>query len=205
MDMFRTLAYGVMSDNPPPDRHGNTRVGKDEWTAGALALIAEQGVGGLKVEALARRLGITKGSFYWHFADRTELVAEALDLWLRLGTLDIIDRLTSIADPEQRLRALFTESFGELVDGPIDALLLAQVDDPTVGPVVARVTAERLGFLERAYLELGLPPLRAAARARLAYAAYIGTGQLARVGAAGVPDEEAETAFERELELLLTR
>ncbi|MFT6290570.1 MAG: AcrR family transcriptional regulator [Ilumatobacter sp.] len=191
-----------MADNPA--LHANTRVGKDEWLRGAIDLIAEGGVGGLKVEPLARRLGITKGSFYWHFDDRADLIAQALDLWLRLATLDVIERLRPIADPEARLRALFTESFGELVDGPIDALLLAQVDDPTVGPVIQRATAERVAFLEQTYLELGLSRLRAAARARLAYAAYVGTGQLARVLPPDAsPDGKEEAAFERELEILL--
>lgn len=192
-----------MADNPEP--HANTRVGQEAWLRGAIDVIAEQGVGGLKVEALARRLGITKGSFYHHFDDRADLVAQALDLWLRLATLDIIDRLTPITDPEARLRALFTESFGELVDGPIDALLLTQADDPTVGPVIRRATTERLAFLERAFLDLGLSPVRATARAQLAYAAYVGTGQLARLRPADdSPDDEAEAAFERELEILLT-
>ena len=98
-----------MDDNPA--LHANTRVGKDEWLRGAIDLIAEEGVGGLKVEPLARRLGITKGSFYWHFDDRADLIAQALDLWLQLATLDVIERLRPIADPEAcLLRALFTES-----------------------------------------------------------------------------------------------
>ncbi|MDZ8173101.1 TetR/AcrR family transcriptional regulator [Microbacterium xanthum] len=190
--------------NGNPARHANTRVGKDQWLRGAIDLIAEEGVGGLKIEPLARRLGITKGSFYWHFDDRADLIAQALDLWLQLATLDVIERLRAIADPEARLRALFTESFGELVDSPIDALLLAQVDDPTVGPVIKRAAAERVAFLEQVYLDLGLPGSRAAARARLTYAAYVGTGQLAR---ALPPDAsshpEADAAYERELEILL--
>lgn len=192
-----------MADNPEP--HANTRVGKEDWLRGAVEVVAEHGPAGLKVEPLARRLGITKGSFYHHFDDRADLVAQALDLWLRLATLDIIERLSPIADPEARLRALFTESFGELVDGPIDALLLTQVDDPVVGPVIQRATGERLAFLEQAYLDLGLPPIRARARAQLAYAAYVGTGQLARAMPEGVDtDAAAEAAYERELEILLS-
>ena len=208
MDLMKDKSTSVTPE-PAPDeaaasRHGNTQVGQDEWLRGAIDLIAEQGVGGLKVEPLARRLGITKGSFYHHFDDRADLIAQALDLWLRLATLDIIDRLAPIVDPEARLRALFTESFGELVDGPIDALLVAQIDDPVVGPVIRRATAERLAFLERAYLDLGLPPRRATARARLAYAAYVGTGHLTKALSAGAtPDVAAEAAYERELEILL--
>ena len=185
------------------DAHANTRVAKDDWTLAALAVIAERGVAGLRVEALARHLGITKGSFYWHFRDRTDLIATALDLWYRLGTLEIIEQLERIDDPEQRLRALFGKSFGDLVGGPIDALLLGQVDDPVIGPAVVRTTTARLDFLARTLRSLGLPKQRAAARARLVYAAYIGTGHLGRVpGQAPATTREA-SAFTRELEVLL--
>ncbi len=183
--------------------HANTRVGKDEWTRAALAVIAAEGVAGVKVEALARGLGITKGSFYWHFRDRVDLIEAALELWYRLATAEVIERLDRIEDPEQRLWALFGESFGDLVSGPIDAQLLGQVDDPLVGPTVERCTSERLAFLTRTYRALGVPPQQAGARARLVYAAYIGSGYLQRVpvGAAGTACERS--AFERELELLL--
>ena len=134
----------------------------------------------MTVEGLARHLGVTKGSFYWHFADRTALVVSALDLWEQLGTLDIIERLQRVRDPKARLRALFATAFGDLVDGPVDAALVARIDDPVVGPVVRRVTAARVAFLEEVYRELDLSPTRAAARARIAYSTYVGHLHLRR-------------------------
>ena len=198
------VANGGADPQASSTLHANTRVGRDDWTRAALEVIAAEGVAGVKVEALARRLGITKGSFYWHFQDRAELIGAALELWHRLGTAEVIERLDRIEDPAQRLRALFAESFGDVVNGPIDALLLGRVDDPLVGPTVERCTSERLLFLTRTYRALGVPPRRAAARARLAYAAYIGSSHLLRVpGGAAATSREA-SAFERELELLLS-
>jgi len=150
------------------------------WSRAALDSIAEGGVEQVTVEGLARRLGVTKGSFYWHFVDRTALVVSALDLWEQLGTLDIIDQLQRVRDPKARLRALFATAFGDLVDGPIDAALVARIDDPVVGPVVRRVTAVRVAFLEEVYRELGMSPKRAAARARIAYSMYVGHLQVRR-------------------------
>jgi AcrR family transcriptional regulator len=193
-----------MAGSDHAKRHANTKVGRDEWALGALELIAEQGVAGLKIETLARRLGITKGSFYWHFTDRAQLIADALDLWLKVATLDIIERLAAVEDPQQRLQALFSESFGEMVDGPLDGLLLAQVEDPVVGPIVQRVTNERLAFLETAYRDLGLDRERATARARLVYAAYIGTTHLARVPAGDHTTEQFVESLQQELAILLT-
>jgi len=166
-------------------------------------VIATSGVADVKVEALARHLGITKGSFYWHFRDRQELIEHALELWCRQATVEVIERLDRIQDPERRLRALFSESFGDVVHGPIDALLLARADDPTVGPTVAHCTALRLAFLARAYRDLGLPKQRAAARAQLVYAAYIGRGHLMRMQDAAGSSPRERAVFERELELLL--
>lgn len=202
MDMISTLPYGAMG--AVATRHANTKVGKDDWTMAALEAIAVHGVDGVKVEALANVLGITKGSFYWHFDDRQELIEDALELWYRLATAEVITRLDRIEDPEQRLRALFTESFGDIVNGPIDAMLVSQVDDPVVGPTVVRATAERLEFLARTYRELGLPRGRAMARARFAYGAYLGISQLRRIpsGAPTTPREAA--ALDRQLEILLT-
>ncbi len=183
--------------------HANTRVGRDEWTRAALEVIAAEGVAGVKVEALARGLGITKGSFYWHFRDRMDLIEVALELWYQLATAEVIGRLDRIEDPDQRLRALFGESFGDLVSGPTDAQLLAQVEDPLVGPTVQRCTSERLAFLTRTYRDLGAPPQQAAARARLAYAAYIGHGYLQRVPGGVATTAGERSAFQLELELLL--
>jgi len=160
-----------------------------DWSRAALDSIAEGGVEQVTVEGLARHLGVTKGSFYWHFADRTALVVSALDLWEQLGTLDIIDRLQRVRDPKARLRALFATAFGDLVDGPVDAALVARIDDPVVGPVVRRVTAVRVAFLEEVYRELGLSPLRAAARARIAYSTYVGHLQVRR----SMPDDRLTT------------
>jgi AcrR family transcriptional regulator len=203
MDMIRTLPYGVVDASAT--RHANTKVGKEEWTTAALEVIAVEGVDGLKVESLANRLGITKGSFYWHFVDRRDLIEGALEMWYRLATVEVIERLDRIDDPEQRLRALFAESFGDIVNGPIDALLVGQVDDPVVGPMVVRVTAERLEFLNRAYRDLGLSRERAAVRARLAYAAYLGISHLRRIAGGAPSTAREESALDRELDILLTR
>lgn len=189
----------------PTARHGNTKVGKDDWTRAALEVIASAGVDGLKVESLAHRLGITKGSFYWHFTDRHDLIRAALELWYRLATTEVIERLDGIEDPHERLRAIFDESFGDVVNGPIDALLVGQAEDPQVGPTVVRVTAQRLEFLARAYRDLGLSPEAASARARLTYAAYLGLSHLRRIPGGGPSTSREDTAFDRQLEILMRK
>lgn len=158
----------------------------NDWARAAVGAIAEAGVADLTVEGLARDLSVTKGSFYWHYADRSALVVAALGLWERRGTLDVIARLRELADPNERLRALFSECFGDDPDGAVDGALLARIEDPVVGPVVRRVTQRRLAFVEELYQELGLGPVRAARQARIAYSAYVGHTQVRR----SLPDDE---------------
>ena len=54
---------------------------REDWTRAALLAIAEGGTGAVAVEPLAARLGATKGSFYWHFRSRSDLLAAALATW----------------------------------------------------------------------------------------------------------------------------
>ena len=151
-----------------------------DWTEAALEALAEEGLSGVAVEPLARRLKATKGSFYWHFADRADLIAATLARWEERETDEVIAMIERIADPVGRLESLARLAFGEAARGDADAGLLAAAGDPRVGPTLARVTRKRVAFLERLYQELGLPPEEGARHARITYALYLGLGQLRR-------------------------
>ena len=66
---------------PSPATTPRTPLGRGEWVAAAIDTLAEQGIDGLRIEALARRCGVTKGSFYWHFRDRRDLAEAVLAEW----------------------------------------------------------------------------------------------------------------------------
>ncbi len=154
---------------------------RDDWTQAALDALAEDGLAGVAVEPLARRLGASKGSFYWHFRDRAELIAATLELWERRDTTEVIAALETIAHPRQRLRELARSAYtGAAAGNDAQSGVLAAASDPRVGPVLERVTRTRLAFLERQFEALGLDPPAARARARMAYAVYVGLGDLRR-------------------------
>ena len=59
----------------------NTRLSREDWILAALELITREGVEGVKIVPLAERLGVTSGSFYWHFKNRRELYDALLEYW----------------------------------------------------------------------------------------------------------------------------
>lgn len=164
-----------MNANAKPER---TRLCAEDWEEAALQLIAEQGVNAVAVEALARQLGVTKGSFYWHFRTREALVQAALERWELYGEREIIGQIESIPDPRVRLPELFRRVAHELQPHRVYAALLKALDHPQVVPVMARVSQRRMEFLNTAYREAGMPTAEALNRARLTYAAYVGFLQL---------------------------
>ena len=155
-----------------------SRLSAVDWEHAALDLIAEQGVAAVAVEPLARRLGVTKGSFYWHFASRDALLEAALKRWEQSDVEDLIRQIDRIEDPRQRLTELFRRTSREMRTHVIYSALLKTLDHPAVQPVMQRLSLRRLNYLAVAYRALGLSRRDAMHRARLAYAAYVGFLQL---------------------------
>ena len=167
---------------------------RDDWTKAALDALATDGLAGVAVEPLARRLGASKGSFYWHFRDRGELIAATLQRWERRDTTEVIAALEQIADPRDRLHELARSAYvGAAAGHGAQSGVLAAASDPRVAPVLERVTRTRLAFLKRQFEALGLDPPAARARARMAYAVYVGLGDLRRA-APQAPMTESEVA-----------
>ena len=160
-----------------------------DWVEGALQLISEAGIRALTVEALAARLGVTKGSFYWHFKSRSELLAGALGRWEHRVTTEAITGLSAVTDTRQRLNLMLDASSQPPRSRSLYAALAEAADDPIVRRVLNRVAAARIKFLENCYRELGLRSSEAKAKAVLAYAAYRGLLQLAHEAPTVLPDD----------------
>ncbi|MEU6071580.1 MULTISPECIES: TetR/AcrR family transcriptional regulator [Streptomyces] len=159
-----------------------------DWIEAALRALARGGVAAVSVNALADELGATRGSFYWHFTDRDALLTAALELWAREGTTAVIETVSKVADPAERLRALFTTALTEDPFTGLEPAIVAHSDHPAVAPVLRRVTRERLDFLTELYTRLGLDPEAARCQSITAYAAYLGWLELRRSAADIVPE-----------------
>lgn len=173
----------------PPQR----RLSRQDWVTAALAMVARDGIERLGVEPLAAEMGSTKGSFYWHFANRAELVDAVLEHWEREATARVIDEVETAPPPEQIVR-LVTVAFGQAIENEVEWMILA-AEHPQVGPVVARVHRARTDYLRRLFARAGLPPARARARARVIYAAYLGHLHLVVGTEAGEQSPAARRVF----------
>ncbi len=147
------------------------------WVAAGFVALAEGGVEALRVEPLAERLGVTKGSFYHHFANRRALHEAMLDAWEHRGTTEIIDDIdAAAATPAERLRHLAhrtmrSEPTNDAIENAIRAW--AATDD-VASAAISRVDERRLEYTATLLRSTGMSPARARRRARLLYRILIG-------------------------------
>jgi AcrR family transcriptional regulator len=157
------------------------RLSAEDWARAALEALAEGGLAAVAVEPVAVRLGVSKGSFYWHFRNRRALVEAALQRWEE-WTEEVIVRLEDVGDPVARMRALLEGAFGNRHDAAVSFRLISEADDPAVGAVARRVSERRLAYMRAILEEAGQPPQEAARRVLSGYGTYLGLAALTRVG-----------------------
>src|SRR5262245_43252285 len=188
------------------------RLGRGEWVRAGLLLLGEESVEAVRVEPLAKRLGVTKGSFYWHFSDRSELLGAMLDAWHQWATQSIIERVDRQSqDPAERLRGLLREvvvvrplskDVGGLVELGIrdwarrDRRARAQLES---------VDSRRLAYIEDLFVRLGCSAEEAKARAFLVYAYIQGELGLRHPATRAERVERAEWCADRMLNDLPAR
>ena len=198
----RRAARPAAASPDEPVRGG--RLSATDWAQAALDLVAEEGISAVAVEPLARRLGVTKGSFYWHFPSRDALLQAALERWERIEQDEVFGQLEAIADPRERLRALFQLVAHEAKSHIIYSELLKALDHPAVAPGGGRVWQRGLDYLAASFRQAGLSRTDAQHRARLAYAAYVGFLQLGlQLRQPRLPHDEFEAYVEHVMATLI--
>lgn len=147
-----------------------------DWIQAGIEALAENGVESVRVETLAKRLGVSKGSFYWHFRDRAALLEAIVDDWER-RTIRIIEHVeTTVASGPQLLRQLFDTVTEVTIPAhrAIHALHAWAAKDQAVAARVQRVEQLRIDYMTRVFELCGLTRGEAAWRAELANLLYIG-------------------------------
>jgi AcrR family transcriptional regulator len=146
------------------------------WVEAGLRALADGGPDAVRIDPLAKALGATRGSFYWHFADREALLAALLDRWERAATDDVLERVERRGgDVRARLRRAGALTFSEELL-PIDLAVRAWARrDPAVAARLGRVDNRRLAYLRTLFGALTGDPGEVEARATLAFSLLIGS------------------------------
>ena len=160
----------------------NTLSGED-WIKAGFRALTKGGPEAIKVEAIARDLKVSKGSFYWHFKDVTALKKSMMDHWAKLATFDIIDEFSRLdATPKQLLIMVAEISAGEGTDDYGGLAVEGAIRDwsrhyGVAAKIFAKVRQARLQLLEELFFQLGADK-QSAQKARLYYAGLIGAEHL---------------------------
>src|SRR6478752_9186934 len=152
---------------------------REDWLDAALAALLVGGPTGIAIEPIAAALGATKGSGYWHFAGRRELLQATMDRWVAVMTDAVIaDVELTGGDPVARMVRLLGVVSDAVERSPAEPLIMAS-GDPIVRAAATRAVETRLEYLEKLLRENGFSTADAHTRAVLGYATYVGHGVLA--------------------------
>lgn len=156
-------------------RKGAARLSTEDWTARALQLLVDEGVGAVKVARLCRELGVTKGSFYWHFEDLEALKKAVADLWCA-QTGAALSEMSSLDDlpPLERIRIMATQLVDDRSWSVERALRDWARSDAQVAATIADSEQHVFGLVQQALEQLGHDTRSARMRAGLLTYAGIG-------------------------------
>lgn len=163
----------LASDTGNPD-DARGRLGPSHWIKAAYTVFAEGGVDAVKVDALARALDVTRGSFYWHFKNRDALLAQVVDRWLVLETLRVVDMAEAAGGTAAERLWVVVESV-RTDDGRFELAVRHWAQSSKYAAGIVRTADEkRIAYLEQLLVEHGIEASLAKRRARILYLAWLG-------------------------------
>ena len=151
---------------------------RQSWITAAIEVMAEEGIAGLRVEVLAKRLKVTKGSFYWHFQDRRDLLMAVLQHWKEGRIRDIIKQTR--AQPGNELAQIYhvidvysasRSRRGMMIELAVRDWARRETE---AAAIVAEVDDVRLRCARELFLACGVPMAEASSRCMLLYAYVFG-------------------------------
>lgn len=146
------------------------RLDRDSWLREALEVLRESGVDHVKVEPLAKRLGVTKGSFYWHFKNRADLLSKLPEHWAKSQTEPVMAYAEAAGTkPVEKMRAVLEFLAREDPDRYDNAMRAWAQFDSDVADAVAAIDKQRMEYANGLFRQAGLSDGEADFRARLWY------------------------------------
>jgi AcrR family transcriptional regulator len=161
----------------------------EDWVAAATEVLVDHGIDHVRVDVLAGELKVTRGSFYWHFRDREDLLRRVLQAWREETTVQLTRRLAvARSDPRELLADVITLPFrgrAALRAARIELAIRAWARrDPMARQALDDADASRIGYHELLFRALGFDEAEAAHRAFLLYGYEVAESLMARQGSA---------------------
>ena len=129
---------------------------REEWLMMALEEVSKTGGAELRIDKLVKTLGVTKGSFYWHFKNREDFVQSLLEFWAEYTTGQVMERTDQIhGDARERLLGVMKIIFTEGLDKFELPMRAWAAEEPSVSIIVREVEVQRLAYIRALFAEMG--------------------------------------------------
>lgn len=150
------------------------RLTKEQWLDHGLQALAENGFTVLKADTLAKSLGVSRGSFYWHFKSLAEFHRAILGRWEMLTVETAVSTIEAATDnTAERLQTVINMAAASNI--ALEQAIRAWANSSApVKEAVYKVDADRIAYLEQIFTDLGLAEETAYARARIVYFGFLG-------------------------------
>jgi AcrR family transcriptional regulator len=183
-----------------------TSLTPEHWVSAATELLVDNGIDAVRVDVVAKILKVTRGSFYWHFKDRDDLLRRLLEAWRQATTEQIIERFESHqGDPRELITELISLPFRGRAAARAARVELAirawARREEMARHAVDDVDSRRISYIAQCFSALGFPLNEARQRGFLLYAYEVAESILSRQGSDAQKRERSALA-ER---LFLTR
>ena len=143
------------------------RLSREQWLHRALEVLAREGSARLSIEHLSAALGVSRGSFYWHFADRSDFVHALLDYWHETYTLPVAQKIGAEGgDAEDKLRRLILAVHDQDLSRFDMPLRVWASHNPEVATLIERTDQFRMDFVRNLFADMGFEGRELDVRAR---------------------------------------
>ena len=160
-------------DHPESERNQLSRF---DWLECALEIFVNEGIDAVRITRLSEALAVTRGSFYWHFKDRQDLVATLVSFWAEKNTPGLIRAIETAKDLEQGILGFFETTIDiEQFDARLDLAIREWARRETsIRKKLDREDSRRIDALSEFYKRCGFRKKEALIRARVLYYSQIG-------------------------------
>jgi AcrR family transcriptional regulator len=173
----------------------------DDWVRAATQVLVDHGIDHVRVDVLAGELNVTRGSFYWHFRDREDLLRRVLQAWREESTVQLTKRLeVARSDPRELLADVISLPFrgrAAVRAARIELAIRAWARrDPMAQQALDEADSSRIGYHEALFRALGFAPDEAAHRAFLLYGYEVAESLMPRQGSAAARDARRRSVLQ---------